>query len=87
MALCLPFQREIFTELVEEDGLLVLAKGLGLSRLLAALLQLTVERQTLVLLLNVPTTEQEELQLALAQVTGGQTVLTVLRNDTKSDDR
>ncbi|KAI9599649.1 hypothetical protein BDF19DRAFT_429396 [Syncephalis fuscata] len=83
----LPFQREIFTELLNEDGLLVLAKGLGVLPILVTLLQLPVERKTLVLLLNVSSVEEQELQLALAELTGGQTTIKVLKNDTMAEDR
>jgi DNA excision repair protein ERCC-4 len=87
MQLCLPFQREIFTDLVDQDGLLILAKGLGLTQILLALLQLAVERQTLILLVNVQSAEEEELQLQLAALTNGQTTLKILKNDTKAEDR
>ncbi|RKP08935.1 hypothetical protein THASP1DRAFT_14944 [Thamnocephalis sphaerospora] len=87
MALQLPFQRQIFTELLEEDGLLVLAKGLGLQRLLAAFLQLAAERHTLVVLLNAPADEEERLRLELAELTSAQVTLNVLKNDVKAEDR
>ena len=83
----LPFQREIFAELVDEDGLLVLAKGLGLLPILVSLLQLPIERKTLMLLLNVSNAEEQELRLALSQLTGGQATLRILKNDTFAEER
>ncbi|KAI8576312.1 hypothetical protein K450DRAFT_257648 [Umbelopsis ramanniana AG] len=48
----LGFQREILTEIVAEDGLLILARGLGLRKVLCSLLKLYTDNSHLVLLIN-----------------------------------
>ncbi|KAM3586780.1 DNA repair protein RAD16 [Umbelopsis sp. WA50703] len=48
----LGFQREILTEIVAEDGLLILARGLGLRKILCSLLKLYTDESHLVLLVN-----------------------------------
>ena len=48
----LPFHADAFTELFEQDGLLVMAKGLGLNKLLLKFLRLHCRRDTLVFVLN-----------------------------------
>ena len=44
MAGLLPFHRQIVRELVSDDGLCILAAGLGWQKVVAVLLQLQVER-------------------------------------------
>jgi DNA excision repair protein ERCC-4 len=48
----LPFHVEIFTELFEEDGLLLMAKGLGLRKILLKFLKLHCHPRNLVFVLN-----------------------------------
>ncbi|KAG0340657.1 hypothetical protein BG000_011435 [Podila horticola] len=61
MSLPLSFQKEIVAELVAEDALLVMARGLGLRNILGAFLQIYCQPQNLVLLIN--TTAEEEATL------------------------
>ncbi|KAI9232401.1 MAG: DNA repair protein [Podila humilis] len=58
MSLPLSFQKEIVAELVAEDALLIMARGLGLRNILGAFLQIYCQPQNLVLLIN--TTAEEE---------------------------
>ena len=48
----LGFQREILNEIVAEDGLLILARGLGLRKVLCSLLKMYTDNSHLVLLIN-----------------------------------
>ncbi|KAK9857610.1 hypothetical protein WJX84_003319 [Apatococcus fuscideae] len=41
----LPFQRRIIQDMIEEDGLCIMAAGLGWQRILAVMLQLQIERR------------------------------------------
>ncbi|KAG0097557.1 hypothetical protein BGZ93_002491 [Podila epicladia] len=61
MSLPLSFQKEIVAELVAEDALLIMARGLGLRSILGAFLQIYCQPQNLVLLIN--TTAEEEATL------------------------
>ncbi|KAG0366786.1 hypothetical protein BC939DRAFT_406825 [Gamsiella multidivaricata] len=61
-ALPLAFQKEIVAELVAEDALLIMAKGLGLKSILGAFLQIYSQPQNLVLLINTNTEEQATLR-------------------------
>ncbi|KAG0301963.1 hypothetical protein BGZ98_007898 [Dissophora globulifera] len=58
----LAFQKEIVAELVAEDGLLVMAKGLGLRNILGAFLQIYSQPQNLVLLINTNAEEEATLR-------------------------
>lgn len=56
----LEFQKQILTEVVTEDGLLVISPGLGLFPILRSLIQIYSGGKHLVLLLNT-TKEQDDL--------------------------
>lgn len=56
----LEFQKQILTEVVSEDGLLITSPGLGLFPILCSLVQLYTSGNNLVLLLNT-TKEQDDL--------------------------
>ncbi|KAI8990055.1 hypothetical protein BDB01DRAFT_756085 [Pilobolus umbonatus] len=56
----LEYQKQIITEVVEEDGLLILSPGLGLFNILCSVLQLYTTGNHLVLILNT-TDEQDDL--------------------------
>ncbi|KAF9189002.1 hypothetical protein BGZ51_000178 [Haplosporangium sp. Z 767] len=58
MSLPLAFQKAIVAELVAEDALLVLARGLGLRNILGAFLQIYSQPQNLVLLVNTNADEE-----------------------------
>ena len=61
-ALPLAFQKEIVAELVAEDALLIMAKGLGLRSILGAFLQIYSQPQNLVLLVNTNAEEEAALR-------------------------
>lgn len=69
-ALPLAFQKEIVAELVAEDALLILAKGLGLRNILGAFLQIYSQPQNLVLLINTNTEEETALRDDLLRSSG-----------------
>ena len=48
----LKYQSEAFNELLNEDGLLVMASGLGIKQILFAFLEMFCDSQSLVLVLN-----------------------------------
>ena len=48
----LKYQSEAFNELLNEDGLLVMAAGLGIKQILFAFLEMFCDSQSLVLALN-----------------------------------
>jgi len=54
----LPYESNLLVELTDEDGLLIMAKGLGVDRLLLNLLRPFCSPETLVFVLN--TTEEEQ---------------------------
>ncbi|KAF8925803.1 hypothetical protein BGZ58_000472 [Dissophora ornata] len=58
----LAFQKEIVAELVAEDALLIMAKGLGLRSILGAFLQIYSQPQNLVLLVNTNAEEEAALR-------------------------
>ncbi|KAL6072820.1 DNA repair endonuclease XPF, variant 2 [Balamuthia mandrillaris] len=55
----LPFQRQILEDMLEEDGLLVLGRGLGLHKIVLNFLKLHCVPNNLVFLLNTNPAEQE----------------------------
>jgi len=61
-SLPLAFQKEIVAELVAEDALLILAKGLGLRNILGSFLQIYSQPQNLVLLINSHADEETALR-------------------------
>jgi DNA excision repair protein ERCC-4 len=50
----LPFHKEIFSELLEEDGLLIMARGLGLHKIFLQFLRFHANSKEIVFALNVP---------------------------------
>jgi DNA excision repair protein ERCC-4 len=58
----LEFQKQILTEIVTEDGLLVISPGLGLFRILCSLVQIYSGGNHLVLLINTSKEQDELLQ-------------------------
>ncbi|KAL1915153.1 uncharacterized protein VTP21DRAFT_7634 [Calcarisporiella thermophila] len=87
MTLQLEFQRQIVTELLAEDGLLILARGLGLPSILCALLQIYSAPEHLVLLLNTNQEEETALREELAVNGVKQPGLRVINNETPASER
>lgn len=54
----LEYETEIFLSLFSSDGLLVVAEGMGLDRILLQFMRVYSEKDSLVLLLNTTTPEQ-----------------------------
>ena len=52
------YEKRLFGEIMQEDGLLVTAKGLGLDRLLLKVFHLFCNRNSLVIVLNISSEEQ-----------------------------
>lgn len=70
MSVPLAFQKEIVAELVAEDALLIMAKGLGLRSIVGAFLQIHSQPQNLVLLINTNVEEEAALRDDLLRSTG-----------------
>ena len=66
--MALDFHREIFSSLLDDDGILVMAQGLGLHKILLNFLKLHCDSSSLVFVLGVSKVEQatisEELRIA-----------------------
>ncbi|KAF9988517.1 hypothetical protein BGZ65_001979 [Modicella reniformis] len=58
----LAFQKEIVAELVAEDALLIMARGLGLRSIIGAFLQIHSQSQNLVMLINTNAEEEAALR-------------------------
>ncbi|CAG8443290.1 10311_t:CDS:10 [Ambispora gerdemannii] len=68
MNLSLEYQNTILAELLLEDGLLILSRGLRLFGIICALLKMHVKKQNLVLLLNASSNEEQSLKEGLAEL-------------------
>ncbi|PRP82001.1 excision repair cross-complementing rodent repair deficiency, complementation group 4 [Planoprotostelium fungivorum] len=55
----LAFHREIVSELLDEDGLTVISRGLGLHKIILSLIRLYADSKEVVFVLGVPDEEQE----------------------------
>ncbi|RUS27510.1 hypothetical protein BC938DRAFT_483143 [Jimgerdemannia flammicorona] len=86
MALSLVYQQQIVTELVEEDGLLIMGRGLGLRRMLCILLQIYAEPQNLVILINTSPEDVNSIQDELACMGVKKPGLRVIKWDTTPEE-
>ncbi|KAJ2555514.1 DNA repair protein RAD16 [Coemansia sp. RSA 1933] len=68
----LPFQRQILDELIEEDALCIVARGLGLNRIVAELARICATPQVLVFLVNTSDQDEDEIQQQLMQQRSGE---------------
>lgn len=59
----LGFHKQIFADLLEEDGLLAMGKGLGLERIVASFVRLYCDPKRLVFVLNVRPGSDDHLHL------------------------
>ncbi len=86
----LRFQRKIVTELTQpaphSDGLVIVAKGLGLSSLLLTFVALHADPRALVLLLNTTPSEVEFLKRDL-EALGKSDQLNIINNETPAAQR
>ncbi|GBC02224.1 hypothetical protein RclHR1_04500012 [Rhizophagus clarus] len=83
----LEFHRHIFEELLSEDGLLVLSRGLGLRRIICALLKIYSDKESLVILLNANGNELNFIKEELAECGVKKPGLRVVNNETNSKER
>ncbi|KAJ2336317.1 DNA repair protein RAD16 [Coemansia sp. RSA 2681] len=90
MTLLLPFQRHIVDGLLDEDALCIVARGLGLRRVVAELCRICATPQALVFLLNANDTEEHALQQQLMALRSGHAdlcTLRVIKNETNPTGR
>ncbi|KAJ1972664.1 DNA repair protein RAD16 [Dimargaris verticillata] len=83
----LPFQKQILAEVNEQDGLLVLARGLGLRTIVLHLLRAYADPRNLVLLLNTPADEEAYYRKALACTGATKGQFKAVKTDTYTQDR
>eukprot|EP01083_Nonionella_stella_P160488 524767_1 len=65
MALCLRYHRQIIEELIESDGLLILGAGLGILEIIAKLVELHANHESLVFILNLSQNDIEFIEMRL----------------------
>ncbi|KAJ2523676.1 DNA repair protein RAD16 [Coemansia sp. RSA 2049] len=68
----LPFQRQILDGLMDEDALCIMARGLGLGRILAELARICATPRALVFLVNATEQDETDLQQQLMQLRSGE---------------
>ncbi|KAJ2160643.1 DNA repair protein RAD16 [Coemansia sp. RSA 552] len=68
----LPFQRLILDELLDEDALCIVARGLGLNRILAELARICATSKALVFLLHASEEDEADLHHHLMQMRSGE---------------
>ncbi|KAJ2081188.1 DNA repair protein RAD16 [Coemansia sp. RSA 988] len=84
-----PFQRRVLDDLLDEDALCVVARGLGLNRILAEVAQICATSRVLVFLLNMTDEDEAELQGYLMQMRSGENsdeaaTLHIINNETNA---
>ncbi|ORX93909.1 DNA repair endonuclease XPF [Basidiobolus meristosporus CBS 931.73] len=87
MTLGLEYHRQIFAELLSADGLLILARGLGLRRILCNFLKLHADPKNLVLLINTETDEEQQIREELNCLGCNKPGLKVINNETSVSER
>ncbi|CAJ0752338.1 19747_t:CDS:10 [Entrophospora sp. SA101] len=85
--LLLEYQKQILTEIVEEDGLLVISRGLGLRIIICSLLKIYSQRKNLVILLNTPSKEELSIKEELAQIGISKPGLRIVNNEMSAKER
>ncbi|CAG8453665.1 10156_t:CDS:10 [Dentiscutata heterogama] len=83
----LQYQREILNELLAEDGFLILSRGLGLRRIICALLKIYSHTSHLVILLNTPANEEIIIKEELAEMGVRKPGLRVVNNEMGTKER
>ncbi|KAJ2654408.1 DNA repair protein RAD16 [Coemansia sp. RSA 1200] len=68
----LPFQRQILDGLMDEDALCIMARGLGLGRILAEMARICATPRALVFLVNATEQDETALQQQLMQLRSGE---------------
>src|SRR5690242_745873 len=85
--LLLEYQKQILLELVEEDGLLVISRGLGLRRVICSLLKIYSQRKNLVILLNTNSKEELSIKEELAEIGVSKPGLRIVNNEMNAKER
>ncbi|KAJ2856290.1 DNA repair protein RAD16 [Coemansia erecta] len=88
----LSFQRKVLNELLDQDALCIIARGLGMERILAELCRVCSTRQALVFLINASDEDEDRLKHSFMQMRSGEgvdqeTELAVVKNETNSSSR
>ncbi|KAJ2799456.1 DNA repair protein RAD16 [Coemansia helicoidea] len=91
-AALLPFQRRVLDELLDEDALCIVARGLGVGRILAELARACATPRALVFLVNASEQDEADLQQQLMQMRSGEQAdeaarLRVVKNETNAAAR
>ncbi|KAF6017698.1 ERCC4 [Bugula neritina] len=82
----LEYEKQIFADLLEHDGLLVLARGLGIYRIIEALMKAFCHPASLVLVLNASVYE-EEYYFERLQLAGVEQMPKVINSEISRDER
>ncbi|KAJ2734902.1 DNA repair protein RAD16 [Coemansia sp. Cherry 401B] len=88
----LPFQRQVLDDLLDEDALCIVARGLGLNRILAELARICATPRALVFLLHASEHDEDDLQHYFMQMRSGEatdaaTTMQVVKNETNAGQR
>src|SRR4051794_35192979 len=83
----LDFQRTILHDVLEEDGLLILGRGLGLRRIVSAMLSMFMDPGSFVLLVNSTQAEDDALQNEIRTQNNKAEGIRTINNETLSDQR
>lgn len=87
MSLQLQYQRDIIQEVVEEDGLLILARGLGLRRLVCTLLKIYDDPRNLVLVISLSQQDEQGFAEELAMLGVKKPGMTFIHNERAQKER
>ncbi|KAG9288310.1 hypothetical protein G9A89_021341 [Geosiphon pyriformis] len=87
MSLLLQYQKQILSELLLEDGLLLLSRGLRLHEITCFFIKMFCKPECLVLLLNLSPKEEQSVKERLAELGITDPGLRVITNNTPPDER
>ena len=83
----LEFHRHILEEILTEDGLLILSRGLGLRKIICALLRIFSDKESLVILLNASGQELSCIKEEIAESGVKKPGLRVVNNEANAKER
>ncbi|CAG8504551.1 10589_t:CDS:10 [Paraglomus brasilianum] len=87
LPLPLPYQSQILTDILSTSAFLILARGLGIRRIMCAVMKLYSRPETLVILLNTPTGEEEYIKEELLGMGVGRPGLRIVNNELSAKER
>ena len=87
LPLPLPYQSQILTDILPTSALLILARGLGIRRIMCAVMKLYSGPETSVILLNTPTGEEEHIKEELLDMGVGRPGLRIVNNELSAKER